>query len=99
MNLLDIFYQNVIIFKHLRRINNKFKFKQKIKIKDLLFPFTWQEDPNKKDIHYNITIQNNIYSRIGIYKEIIKYIKKTKRFNNKKVIIKSKSNKNDNYNQ
>ena len=74
------------LFKNLRKINIKFKNKQKTKIRDLLFPFTWQDDPDKNDIHFHLIIQKNIANRIGIYNEIIKYIIKTKRFNNRKII-------------
>ena len=72
------------LFKNLRNINIKFKYQQKIKIKELLFPFTWQKDPDKNEnVHYHLEIKNNISTRIGIYREIIKYIIKTKRFNHK----------------
>ena len=70
-------------FKKLRNIHKRFKFKQKISVQSILFPFTWQrflknDEPNYKEIY-----QKNIKTRLIIYEQTIDFINKTNRFKQK----------------
>ena len=70
------------LYKKLRRIDVKFKNIDKIKLKDIIFPHTWQKE-NQEEVRVEKNeLFNNINKRTKIIKTIIKYINDTKRFEN-----------------
>ena len=73
--------QRNILFKKLRKINIKFKFRNNIKSIDILFPHIWQAHPNIDDEDYKIKNYKNLLIRVQILKEVCNFVKSTERFN------------------
>ena len=71
------------LYRTLRKIDIKYKFKYKINTRLLLFPFLYQDWSNEDEIDYNIIKDINTSKRISIYNAIYKYVKRTNRFNDK----------------
>ena len=73
------------IFKQrLKKIDSFFKNRANFNVINILFPHTWQIKPQRNDKNYKIKIQNGIKRRICIFKELIEFIHRTKRFKREK---------------
>ena len=66
--------------KALRQINKRFREEIHFNITEILFPHTWQYKPNRDDHNINLILKQNLGVRIAILREVIKYVKLTKRF-------------------
>ena len=51
---------------------------------NILFPHVWQIKPQRDDENYKMKITNGIHRRICIFKEIIEFVQRTKRFKREK---------------
>ena len=75
--------RNILKYK-LKKIDSFFKNRCNFNVVNLLFPHIWQVKPLRKDKNYKIKITNGINRRIYIFREIIEFVRRTKRFDREK---------------
>ena len=76
------------ILKHrLKRIESFFKNLGNFNVVNLLFPHKWQVKPHKNDKNCKDKIKNGTNRKICIFKELIEFVKRTKRFNREKFAL------------
>ena len=71
--------RNILEYK-LKRIDSFFKNRANFNVINLLFPHVWQVKPQRKDKNYKTKIENGTKRRICIFKELIEFVYRTKRF-------------------
>ena len=69
---------------NLKKIDSFFKNRSNFNCLNLLFPHTWQIKPHRKDKNYKVKLVNGAKRRIYIFKELIEFIQRTKRFKREK---------------
>ena len=85
LNPIDTNYnacRNILKYK-LKKIDSFFKNRGNFNVNNLLFPHTWQSKSQRDDKNYKLKINNGHKRRVYIFKEIIEFVQRTKRFNRK----------------
>ena len=86
LNPMDTNYnacRNILKY-NLKKIDSFFKNRGNFNCLNLLFPHTWQIKPQRQDKNYKVKLTNGTKRRIYIFKEIIEFIQRTKRFKREK---------------
>ena len=88
-NTYDINYniQRRKLKSELKKISIFFKYEQNFNCENLLFPYVWLVDPNKKDPNYQEIKNRNQYRITNVLKAVVKFVKNTKRFKKEKYKI------------
>ena len=85
MNPFAVNYNAIrnILIGRLKRISVFFKYRINFTVQNLLFPHSWQLKPYRDGLsksEYRKKINSQTFRRIGIFKEIVNFVKSTKRF-------------------
>ena len=86
MNSMETNYnacRNILKSK-LKKIDSFWKNRANFNAINLLFPHTWQIKPQRNDKYYKKKLENGVKRRICIFKELIDFIHRTKRFKREK---------------
>ena len=73
-----------ILKARLKRIDGFFKNPSHFNVTNLLFPHSWQRKPYYSDPNYKLKKVAQVKRRVNILKEIINFVKATKRFKGEK---------------
>ena len=71
--------RNILTYK-LKIIDSFWKNRANFNVINLLFPHAWKIKPQGNDNHYKVKMENDIKRRICIFKELMEFIHRTKRF-------------------